>query len=160
MSTRKLSVCFVCLGNICRSPTAEGIFARLVANASLRGIIRVDSAGLGAWHKGERADKRARTIAEQRGYDLTSVSRQITEADFDGFDMLIAMDRSNVKELRKLAKTDAQRAKISLLRDHDPLSPNGAEVPDPYYGGPEGFEQVFRMIETAGAALLGRLAGR
>lgn len=157
MSTRKLSVCFVCLGNICRSPTAEGVLARLVANANLRGIIKVDSAGIGAWHKGERADKRARTVAERKGYELNSVARQFTDADFDAFDMLIAMDRSNVAELEALAKTAGQRAKISLLRDHDPLSPNGAEIPDPYYGSSDDFELMFDLVEQACKALLEQL---
>ena len=157
MSSRKFSVCFVCLGNICRSPTAEGVFARLVANERLRGIIKVDSAGLGAWHKGERADKRARTVAEKHGYELNSVARQITEADFETFDMLIAMDRSNAQELRTMAKGGVQEAKISLLRDHDPISPNGTEVPDPYYGSAEDFELMFGLVERACKALLADL---
>lgn len=160
MSTRKLSVCFVCLGNICRSPTAEGVFARLVADANLRGIIKVDSAGLGAWHKGERADKRARTVAERAGYELNSVSRQITDADLDTFDLLIAMDRSNLAALNERAKTEAQRAKFSLLRSYDPLSPDQAEVPDPYYGSSEDFELMFNLVERACKGLLAHLQAK
>ena len=160
MSTRKLSVCFVCLGNICRSPTAEGVLARLVADANLRGIIKVDSAGLGAWHKGERADKRARTVAEAAGYELNSVSRQITDADLDNFDLLIAMDRSNLEALNELAKTESQRAKLSLLRMYDPLSPDQAEVPDPYYGSSADFELMFGLVERACKGLLEHLQAK
>ena len=149
MSTRKLSVCFVCLGNICRSPTAEGVFAKLVTDAGLRGIVKVDSAGIGAWHRGERADKRARTIAGQRGYDLNSVSRQITEEDFRSFDMFVAMDKSNIAELEALMLVPLFKAKISLLRNYDPRSPEGAEVPDPYYGSAADFEHMFSLVESA-----------
>ena len=149
MSIRKLSVCFVCLGNICRSPTAEGVFAKLVADANLRGVVRVDSAGLGAWHKGERADKRARTVAEKSGYELNSVARQLLDTDFDNFDLLIAMDKSNVTELQARAPNAAGKVKIKLLRDFDASSPKGAEVPDPYYGRPEDFRLMFNLVEAA-----------
>jgi len=154
MSIRKLSVCFVCLGNICRSPTAEGVFAKLVADANLRGIVRVDSAGLGAWHKGERADKRARAVAENHGYELHSVARQLTEADFATHDLLIAMDQGNVNELEAWAPDPAAKLKIKLLRDFDPDSPKGAEVPDPYYGRAEDFERMFSLVEIACQGLL------
>ena len=96
---KKVSVCFVCLGNICRSPMAEGIMTKLVADAGLRGRIRIDSVGTGAWHKGERADKRARDLAVQRGYELLSVCRQITQNDFIHHDLLVVMDQQNAKDV-------------------------------------------------------------
>src|SRR5690606_16845115 len=99
-----VSVCFVCLGNICRSPTAEGVFTRLVVDAGLRDTIAVDSAGTGAWHKGELADKRARQEGERRGVELRSVARQFEVEDFDRHDLIVAMDRSNVTELEGMAR--------------------------------------------------------
>lgn len=153
----KVSVCFVCLGNICRSPTAEGVLTKLVADAGLRGRIRVDSVGTGAWHKGERADKRARTEAERRGYELHSVARQITAADFSNHDLLIGMNRDNLRDLEALAPKSVYKAKVSLLRSYDPLSPTDAEVPDPYYGRFDDFARMFDMVEAACKGLLARL---
>jgi protein-tyrosine phosphatase len=150
----KVSICFVCLGNICRSPTAEGVFTKLVADAGLRDLIAIDSAGTGAWHKGERADKRARQEATQRGLELHSVARQFTRQDFERHDLIIAMDRANVGDLEALAPNDEARGKIRLFRSFDPLSPDDAEIPDPYYGGPEGFARVFELCEAAGRGLL------
>ena len=148
------SICFVCLGNICRSPTAEGVFTKLVADAGLRDRIRIDSAGTGAWHKGELADKRARQEASRRGVELDSVARQFVTADFDEHDLIIAMDRENLAALEQLARSSADRAKIKLFRSFDPLSPDNAEIPDPYYGGLDGFERVFDLCEAAGRGLL------
>jgi protein-tyrosine phosphatase len=150
----RVSICFVCLGNICRSPTAEGVFAKLVVDAGLRERIAIDSAGTGAWHKGELADKRARQEASRRGIELQSVARQFTRIDFDRHDLIIAMDRTNVADLQALARNDADRSKIKLYRAFDPLSPGDAEVPDPYYGGPEGFARVFDLCTAAGKGLL------
>lgn len=149
-----VSVCFVCLGNICRSPTAEGVFTKLVIDAGLRNQIAIDSAGTGAWHKGEQADKRARAEASKRGMVLHSVARQVTRIDFDRFDLLIAMDRTNLGDLEAIAPTATARAKIRLFRSFDPLSPNEGEIPDPYYGGNDGFERVFDMCTAAGRGLL------
>ena len=156
----KISICFVCLGNICRSPTAEGVLAKLVADAGLRGRVRVDSCGTGAWHKGERADKRARTEAEGRGYELNSVARQITAEDFEKHELLIGMDRSNVSNLQSMAPNAKARAKIKLLRSFDPLAPEGAEVPDPYYGKPEDFQYMFDLVEAACKGLLDDIRDR
>ncbi|HLT36382.1 MAG TPA: low molecular weight protein-tyrosine-phosphatase [Enhygromyxa sp.] len=149
-----VSICFVCLGNICRSPTAEGVFTKLVRDAGLSGKIAIDSAGTGAWHKGELADKRARQEAQRRGIELHSVARQITAKDFELHDLLIAMDRNNVADLQALARGTIERGKIKLFRSFDPLSPGGAEIPDPYYGGPEGFSEVFDLCTAAGRGLL------
>lgn len=157
LGANKISVCFVCLGNICRSPTAEGVFAKLVADAGLRGRIRVDSVGTGAWHKGERADKRARIEAARRGYELNSVARQITSADFDSHDLLIGMDLGNLRDLAALAPKTVDPAKFRLLRSYDPLSAVDAEVPDPYYGGPADFQRMFELVEAGCKGLLVRL---
>jgi protein-tyrosine phosphatase len=150
----RVSVCFVCLGNICRSPTAEGVFTKLVVDAGLRERIAIDSAGTGAWHAGELADERARQEATRRRIELHSVARQFTRLDFDRHELILAMDRTNVAALQALARNDADRAKIKLYRSFDPLSPGDAEVPDPYYGGPEGFARVFDLCTAAGNGLL------
>lgn len=149
-------VCFVCLGNICRSPTAEGVFAKLVADAGLRGRVEIDSAGTGAWHAGERADARARAEARRRGVELHSVARQVEPEDFERFDLLVAMDHGNHRDLSEMAPADA-RAEIVLLRSFDPDAPPGAEVPDPYYGGGDGFRQVFDICEAGARGLLEHL---
>jgi protein-tyrosine phosphatase len=160
MSSTRFSVCFVCLGNICRSPMAEGVLTKLIVDAKLRGRIRVDSCGTGGWHKGERADKRARTLAESRGYELNSVARQITTADFASHDLLIGMDQNNVDDLMKLAPDAKAKTKIKLLRDFDPLSPKGAEIPDPYYGSVDDFRHAFDLVESSCKGLLADLRER
>jgi protein-tyrosine phosphatase len=157
LSTKKVSVCFVCLGNICRSPMAEGIMTKLVTEAGLRGRIRIDSVGTGAWHKGERADKRARDLATERGYELNSVCRQITATDFVTHDLLIGMDQANIRDLMDLAPDAKAKLKIKLLRDYDPQSPKGSEVQDPYYGSSDEFRRAFEMIEVACKGLLEHL---
>jgi protein-tyrosine phosphatase len=157
LTTKKVSVCFVCLGNICRSPIAEGILTKLVAEAGLRGRIRVDSVGTGAWHKGERADKRARDLAAERGYELNSVCRQIAPTDFANHDLLIGMDQSIIRDLNEAAPDAKAKLKIKLLRDFDPRSPKGSEVQDPYYGTVEDFRRAFDVIEAACIGLLAHL---
>jgi len=152
-----VSVCFVCLGNICRSPTAEGVMRRLVEAAGLSGRVMIDSAGTGAWHSGNQADPRARAEAESRGLTLTSVARRFEPADFDRFDYIIAMDRQNVSDLQRLAGTPVHFGKIHLAREFDPESPPRAEVPDPYYGGEDGFPRVFDICEAACRGLLTHL---
>jgi protein-tyrosine phosphatase len=157
LSTRKVSVCFVCLGNICRSPMAEGVMTKLVTEAGLRGRIRIDSVGTGAWHKGERADKRARDLATERGYELNSVCRQITPNDFVTHDLLIGMDQANIRDLTELAPDAKAKLKIKLLRDFDPRATKGSEVQDPYYGSVDEFRRAFEMIEAACKGLLEHL---
>ena len=147
-------VCFVCLGNICRSPTAEGIMRSLVHGAQLHDQIEVDSAGLGAYHVGEMADRRAREASRARGVTLNSRSRQFTADDFERFDYVVAMDVENHGDLLDLAPDAAAKAEVRLLRSFDPAAPAGAEVPDPYYGGPRGFDNVFNMCEAACQGLL------
>ncbi|MEZ6133612.1 MAG: low molecular weight protein-tyrosine-phosphatase [Pirellulaceae bacterium] len=149
------SVLFVCLGNICRSPAAEGVMQHLVNARGLAGRIRVDSAGTSGYHINQGADRRMRTAAAARGYDLTSRSRMVTARDLSEFDMVIAMDRDNFRELHALC--DGPNERIHLLSDYlDESWPR--EVPDPYYGGDAGFEQVLDMLEAACPRLLDELA--
>jgi low molecular weight protein-tyrosine phosphatase len=159
--TRPYRVLFVCLGNICRSPTAEGVMRALVRDAGLEDSIEVDSAGTGSWHVGEPPDRRATAAARGRGIVLEGAARQVERSDFDEFDVILAMDASNLADLRAIAPDDAGRAKVRLLRDLDPPADppsRGAggrlDVPDPYHGGPRGFEDVFDIVQGACAALL------
>lgn len=152
-----IRVCFVCLGNICRSPTAEGIFAHLVAEGGHQDAFEIDSAGTAAYHAGERPDRRSTATARARGVALPGRARQFRAQDFDRFDHVLAMDVANREALERLAPSDAVRAKIRLLRDHDPQAPPDAEVPDPYYGGPDGFDRVFDICMAACRGLLGDL---
>lgn len=126
----------------------------LVDRAGLGRAVEIDSAGTGAWHVGERADPRARAAARARSIQLDSVARQVVRADFDRFDYLIAMDADNQRALERLAPTRAARDKIHLLRSFDPGSPRGAAVPDPYYGGDDGFEEVLDICHAACRGLL------
>jgi len=152
-----LRLCFVCLGNICRSPTAEGVMRALVREAGLgRGIV-INSAGTGAYHVGELPDPRTRAAARARGLDLTSKARLFVQADFDRFDYVLAMDLSNLQTLQRMARMPHERSKIHLLRSFDVTAPAEAEVPDPYYGGPGGFDEVLDMCERACRGLLAHL---
>jgi protein-tyrosine phosphatase len=151
-------VLFVCLGNICRSPTAEGVMRQLVREAGLEDSIELDSAGTGGWHVGSPPDERAVAAARDRGIALDGSARQFVRNDFEDFDLVIAMDRSNLRELRQLARSEEERAKIKLLRDFDPASPgDDPEVPDPYYGAPGGFDEVLDLVQAACAGLLARI---
>jgi protein-tyrosine phosphatase len=151
-----MRILFVCMGNICRSPTAEGVMRRLVAEAGLEDRIEVDSAGTGGWHAGEPPDARATAAARGRGTTLEGAARQVTVDDFERFDLVLAMDGSNLHELRQLAPDDAARARTRLLREFDPASAGAVDldVPDPYYGGPRGFDTVLDQVEAACRGLL------
>jgi protein-tyrosine phosphatase len=142
------SILFVCTGNICRSPTAEAVFRALARNAGLE--LRIESAGLGDWHVGQPPDDRAQHHAKGRGYDLSAQrARQVRRRDFDDFDLILAMDRGHLRALERMAPPK-HRAKIRLFAaDRD--------VPDPYYGGPEGFERVLDLVEDQCASLLEEL---
>jgi protein-tyrosine phosphatase len=154
---KKVAVSFVCMGNICRSPTAEAVMRHLVSEAGLEHAITLDSAGTGAWHVGEERDRRSRAVAKRRGMPISGPARQFVRDDFDRFDLVLALDEDNARELRRLAPTDEARAKIHLLRKFDKDADPGAEVPDPYYGGPEGFELVFDICQAACCGLLEHL---
>ena len=157
-------VLFVCLGNICRSPTAEGVMHALLAERGLEGAVEVDSAGTIAYHAGEGADPRMQRAAAERGYSLDSIARQVELEDFEPFDLLVAMDRSNREDLEAMAPTAARRSprssrgKIRLLSD---FLPDGApaDVPDPYWGGAKGFDRVLDLIEEACPRILEELLG-
>lgn len=154
-------VLFVCLGNICRSPTAEAVMARYVADAGLDGEIEVESAGTGAWHVGNPPDARSTVVARRRGFEMVSVARQVTPEDFARFDLLVAMDRDNLVNLRRLAPDEQAARKARLLREFDPGSAGAPDldVPDPYYGGADGFDHVLDLVEAACTGLLARLRG-
>jgi len=152
----RTTVLFVCLGNICRSPLAEGIFLHLVEQAGLSERFEIDSAGTGAWHVGELPDARATIVASQHGVDLTSRARQITDDDLSHFDWVIAMDRENLRNVERMALATGSDAEIHLLRAFDPTD-EGDEVPDPYYGGASGFENIYEMVHRSCLILLDRL---
>jgi protein-tyrosine phosphatase len=150
-------ICFVCLGNICRSPTAEAVMRHLVEEAGLDDRIAIESAGTGDWHVGGARDRRSRAVGAARGIPLEGEAQQFTRSDFERFDHVLAMDRANRDELLRLAPDDRDRAKVRLLRSFEPGAPPDAEVPDPYYGGPHGFEEVFDICERACRGLLAHL---
>ncbi len=151
-------VLFVCLGNICRSPTAEGVMRALVREAGLEEQIELDSAGTGSWHVGEPPDARATQFARARGIALEGAARQVRGEDFEEFDLILAMDGSNLRNLRRLAPREGARAQVRLLREFDPAAAGDLDVPDPYYGGPGGFEEVLDLVHAACVSLLERLA--
>ncbi len=155
MSTSK-SVLFVCLGNICRSPTGEGLLQHLVNHRGLAEQIMVDSAGTANYHSGSRADHRMRAAAKRRGYELMSRARQVTHKDMEMFDLVLAMDQENFHDLESLHSSPTADLKMLsyFLDDQWP-----ADVPDPYYGGDEGFEFVLDMIEAACPSILNHLLG-
>lgn len=151
-------ILFVCLGNICRSPLAEGIFAHLVRERGLEDKYAADSAGTGGWHVGQPPDRRSINVAQKRGVVLPSLCRQVRREDFQEFDLILAMDKNNRNDLQALCPP-AQRGKIKLMRDYEPASDRGADVPDPYYGGPYEFDSVYQMLDRCCARLLDSLEG-
>ena len=159
MAEDPIRVLFVCLGNICRSPLAEGVFRSLARARGLESRYLVDSAGTGAWHASESPDQRSVEVARCNGVDLAGRARQIETTDFEDFDYVIAMDRQNLLELRTLARSQQGEAHLHLLRAFDP-EPGDGQVPDPYYGGPDGFERMYVMVNRACEALLDHLEER
>jgi protein-tyrosine phosphatase len=152
-----LRLCFVCLGNICRSPIGEGVMRHLLREASLAERVEVDSAGTAGYHAGDAPDARARSAGRRVGIDVGGRARQFKRADFERFDYVLAMDRSNFEDLCELAPDAPARAKVHLLRSFDAASPAGASVPDPYYGGDEDFDDVVQICLVACKPLLDRL---
>ena len=153
-------ICVVCLGNICRSPMAEVLIRAQLAAAGLADRVSVESAGTGDWHLGQRMDRGARAELLRRGLDGSEHrARQIGPDWLDRFDLLIAMDQNNLRSLRRMAAGRPEAAdRIRLLRAFDPQAPDGAEVPDPYGGGPDEFAEVFELIAAAAKGLVGGLA--
>ncbi len=151
-----MRILFVCLGNICRSPTAEAVMRKLVAEAGLEGEIEVDSAGTGPWHVGRPPDPRAVAAGAKRGYELTGLGRQVTESDFADFDLILAMDRFNRLTLLGMAPGREAAMKVHQLREYDPASAGAVDfdVPDPYSGGRRGFTKVLELVEAACEGLL------
>ena len=150
------SVLFVCLGNICRSPLAEGVLQHLLAEEGMDEAVTVESAGTGSWHIGERADPRSREVAQRHGIELTSRARQVSPADFERFDLIVAMDRDNLANLRELQERSGGDAHLALLRDWAP-EPGDGEVPDPYFGGDGGFDRVYEMLRRSLERLVAEL---
>jgi protein-tyrosine phosphatase len=152
-------VLFVCLGNICRSPTAEAVMRKLVEDAGLSAEIETDSAGTGPWHVGRPPDARAAEAAATRGYKLTGKGRQVTARDFERFDLLVAMDRYNRADLLGMAPGADARRQVHMLREFDPASAGAVDldVPDPYQGGQRGFTVALDLIEAGCRGLLDEL---
>ncbi len=146
-------ILFVCMGNICRSPLAEGVFRHLLKQRGLDGKYVVDSAGTGGWHAGEPADQRMQETAARHGVALESRARQITRADFDDFDLILCADVENRENVLQLGGSSDR---VRLLLEFDPQAPV-REVPDPYYGGQDGFDQVYELVWRACGSLLDRL---
>ncbi|MCO4792102.1 MAG: low molecular weight phosphotyrosine protein phosphatase [Bacteriovoracaceae bacterium] len=150
-------ILFVCLGNICRSPAAEGVFTHLVRESGLDQNFQIDSCGITGFHAGEMADIRMRDHADRRGVELASISRKFALEDFKKFDLIIAMDNRNFKDLYELDHSKEYREKIVMFCDYCETRPE-KEVPDPYYGGADGFEEVLDIVEDASKGLLKSLS--
>lgn len=148
-------ICFICMGNICRSPLAENVFRHKVRQRGVEGQFVIDSAGTGGWHAGEPPDARVRSVAHSRGINMSGAARQIKRDDFADFDLLICMDDENREHILNMG---APPDKVRLMLECDQKS-QCREVPDPYYGGADGFEHVFKLVEAACEALLNELVG-
>ncbi|MFF7488379.1 low molecular weight protein-tyrosine-phosphatase [Streptomyces luteogriseus] len=147
-------VCFVCTGNICRSPMAEIVFRARVAEAGLDELVEVDSAGTGGWHEGDGADPRTVAVLEDHGYAGDHTARQFRSSWFSRLDLVIALDSGHLGALRRLAPTEQDAEKVRLLRSYDPAAGDDLDVPDPYYGGLDDFEECLEMVEAASTGLL------
>jgi protein-tyrosine phosphatase len=149
-------ICFVCTGNICRSPMAEAVCRHRLAERGLAGRVVVDSAGTGSWHAGDGADPRAEAALAAAGYELQHIARQFRRGWFDRYDLVIALDRGHERSLRRLADAPDQAARVRLLRayDVDAAAAGDLDVPDPYYGGDAGFRTCLKLIEDAMPGLL------
>ena len=150
-----MRVCFVCLGNICRSPTAEAVMRHRIAEAGLGDLVEIESAGTGSWHLGDPPDTRATEEARARGIVMEGRAQQFRAADFARFDLVLAMDQENADHLRRIAPDAEAAGKVRLLREFDPdAAGDDHSVPDPYYGGPEGFSTVFELVDRACLGLI------
>jgi protein-tyrosine phosphatase len=149
-------ILFVCSGNICRSPLGEAIFRHLAKEGGYGDRFEVDSAGTHGWHEGEPADPRARRVGQKRGVEVTSLARPVESRDFERFDLILAMDRGHLRELRARCPA-AFRDRIRLLREFDDPGAGDLDVPDPYYSGEKAFERVFDLVEGCCRRLLADL---
>lgn len=149
---------FICSGNICRSPLAHAVFEDMVRSRGLVDRISVESSGTGSWHVGENADPRMRKTAAGHGIRLDHPARHLRPADLESCDLLLTMDRQNFRDAQDLARNPAERDKVRMFRDFDPDGPG--DVPDPYYGGPDGFETVWTIVARTCRALLDEVVRR
>lgn len=152
----KKSVLFVCMGNICRSPAAEGVFRAIAEREGVADRLEIDSAGMIGYHEGEPPDARMTAAARKRGYKLSGRARPFRDKDFERFDLIVPMDESNVADMRRLPGYKKHAEKVRLMLDFHPDPPT-REVPDPYYGGPAGFDHVVDLVEAASLPLLRHL---
>ena len=155
-----IEVSFVCLGNICRSPLAQGLFQDLVNREKLDQKIFISSAGTGNWHIGNLPDERMRQTAHFKGINLESRAQQFQSNDFNRFNLVLAMDQSNLARLSEIAPSTLQKNKLMLFRSFDPESNEDQDVPDPYYGGTKGFEEVYSMVKRTCPPLLDYIKSR
>ncbi len=154
----KIRILFVCMGNICRSPTAHGVFQRVINAAGLDSLVEIDSAGTHGYHVGEPPDRRSQEAALAAGVDLSSLrARQVRAEDFTHFHFILAMDRDNFRDLFAMCPDDEGRERIHLFMDFAERYPEQRELPDPYYGGEEGFQRVLDMVMDASSGLLRRI---
>ena len=158
--SKVVEISFVCLGNICRSPLAQGVFQDLVNQEKLDQKIIVTSAGTGGWHIGDLPDERMRRTAQSKGIHLESRARQFQSADFNRFNLVLAMDHSNLARLEEIAPSNLPLEKLMLFRSFDPDCNGDQDVPDPYYGGAKGFEEVYYMVERSCPSLLEYIKSR
>lgn len=158
--SKPVRILFVCLGNICRSPAAEGVMKEIVKNNKVEKDFVIDSAGTGRYHIGELPDKRMRVHAQRRGLTLDHRCRQVKATDFDNFDLIIGMDDYNIDNLRNLARTPDEQAKILAMGDFLTMATADRYIPDPYYEGSEGFEKVLDLLQNACANLYDALTAK
>lgn len=151
-----MRILLVCLGNICRSPTAEAALREALEEAGLHGRVEVDSAGTGDWHVGRPPDRRMTAAAAAVGLRLAGSARIVQHDDFEKFDLILVMDRANLRDVRALAPSPEAQGKVRLFREFDPDA-DGLEVPDPYYGGPDGFGRVVASTRAAARGLVRHL---
>jgi protein-tyrosine phosphatase len=149
-------ILFICLGNICRSPAAEGVMRRVITEAGLSHLVFIDSAGTADWHTGKSADQRMIKAAADRGFELTSRARQVQDADLGEYDLILVMDRSNHQDLRTFDQENLHGTKVRLFCEFCSLHEE-SEVPDPYYGGPEGFDKVLDLLEDGCTGVVNHL---
>lgn len=155
-SENPFRICFVCLGNICRSPTAEGVFQHLVNERGLGSYFYIDSAGTSAFHIGEKANSKSRKVAAENGVELKSRARKFERDDLEEFDLILAMDSENFRNINEMDPKKSYSNKIKKMRDFDP-SPGDGDVPDPYYGGMGGFQNVYDVVYRSCENLLDEL---
>lgn len=156
-TNKQYRILFICLGNICRSPAAEGIMKALVESRGQTEKFRIDSAGIGGWHVGQLPDSRMRRYGAHRGYDFSSRARQFSHDDFARFDLIAVMDEENYEAITRRAQTTEEREKVVRMADYLTRHPQQATIPDPYYGGDKGFELVIELLEDACLGLLDSL---